>query len=137
MEKNEDVVGTRRVLELGSGVGFLGIVIASLQLQHAAASGYSDQNGTLYLTDINEEVLARCKKNIVLPCSKHFSFASECLTPSEDCSSIHPNVHIQKLDWSVSLDNHQSCELASYLEHDLKPDVILGADIVRRLYVDR
>jgi len=73
IHKNEDVVGTRRVLELGSGVGFLGIVVASLQLQHAAASSCNNRSGTLYLTDINEEVLARCKKNILLPCSRHFS----------------------------------------------------------------
>lgn len=115
LSKNPSVVKHRRVLELGSGVGFLGIVVASLQLQHATTSSCNDLCGTLYLTDVNEEVLVRCKKNIVLPCNR---------------SSTHPNVHVQKLDWSTSLDDHQRCNLASYLEHDLKPDVILGADIV-------
>lgn len=73
---NAGVVKHRRVLELGSGVGFLGIVVASLQLQHATTSSCDDLCGTLYLTDVNEEVLVRCKKNIVLPCSKHISLAS-------------------------------------------------------------
>jgi hypothetical protein len=69
-----DLIATRRVLELGSGVGFLGIVIASLQLEHSKLSG-GVEIGSLYLTDVNEEVLLRCQKNLLLSCSKHSPFA--------------------------------------------------------------
>ena len=53
-----------RVLELGSGVGFLGIVVATLQL----TSGHA--GGSLCLTDVNDEVLKACTNNLNLPCSE-------------------------------------------------------------------
>lgn len=60
-----DLVEDKRVLELGSGSGLIGIVVASLQSLIVAPSG-----GALWLTDVNEDVLARCRSNIQLPCSK-------------------------------------------------------------------
>lgn len=72
-----EIVAHKRVLELGSGVGFLGALIATLQIQQLAASSRDLHPGSLYLTDINDEVLTRCQNNIRLDCSgcevKHFS----------------------------------------------------------------
>ncbi|KAF5352389.1 hypothetical protein D9756_005803 [Leucocoprinus leucothites] len=114
LAENPDLIKNRRVLELGSGIGFLGIVVASLQLQHTKSSSRNDVGG-LYLTDVNEEVLSRCKNNLILPCN---------------FSSTHPNIHVQELDWFASLHCNQSVALASHLEHELRPDIILGADIL-------
>ena len=50
------------VLELGSGVGFLGIVIAILQQNHSGGRG----KGRLCMTDLNEDVLGRCRDNVRL-----------------------------------------------------------------------
>lgn len=64
-----ELVLERNVLELGSGVGFLGIIIASLQVLFArvpSAIKYS-----IWLTDINDFVLSRCLENTSLPCSKY------------------------------------------------------------------
>ena len=62
-----ELVQQTRVLELGSGVGFLGIVAATLQVSH----GHT--RGTLTLTDVNDEVLVTCGKNSSLPCSTYFA----------------------------------------------------------------
>lgn len=60
----------KRVLELGSGTGFLGSIVASLTMLHCPQSP-----GKLWLTDVNDEALARCKYNVQLPCSKMISAA--------------------------------------------------------------
>lgn len=57
-----DTVRDRCVLELGSGVGFLGAVIACMHNE--------SPSGRLYLTDINAHVLERCQDNIRLRCSR-------------------------------------------------------------------
>ena len=61
----EELVVSKNVLELGSGVGFLGIIVATLQQTRG-------QNipGTLWLTDINDKVLEWCRQNLRLPCSR-------------------------------------------------------------------
>lgn len=61
---------SKRILELGSGVGFLGVLVATLQMQQRAASALDQRSGSLYLTDINDEVLSRCQNNIRLECSR-------------------------------------------------------------------
>jgi hypothetical protein len=61
----EELVVSKCVLELGSGVGFLGIIVASLQQIRC-----HDQPGSLWLTDINDKVLERCRENLRLPCSR-------------------------------------------------------------------
>ena len=65
----EDLVASKCIMELGSGIGFLGIIIASLQkLDESVSSGQS----SCWLTDINDEVLNRCRNNVNLPCSTQF-----------------------------------------------------------------
>lgn len=64
-----------RVLELGSGAGFLGMIIADLQLlsQHSSngeENAPSDpRRESLWMTDVDEQVLSRCRDNVNLPCS--------------------------------------------------------------------
>lgn len=53
----------KSVLELGSGVGFLGLIIAVLQLT------VPSRPARVRLTDVNPLVLKRCDENILLPCS--------------------------------------------------------------------
>ena len=57
-----------RVLELGSGAGFLGITIAQMQLDLAEKNETASYS--LYLTDMSEQVLDRCRHNIELECSE-------------------------------------------------------------------
>lgn len=58
-----DLVRSKSLLELGSGAGLLGIIAANLQLSELPSCQ------CIYLTDVNPEVLARCSKNVNLPCS--------------------------------------------------------------------
>lgn len=74
-----ELIISKRVLELGSGVGFLGIIVATLQQLSKTANFCSLSNsrltdlspGSLWLTDLNDEVLTRCHDNLNLPCSEH------------------------------------------------------------------
>lgn len=60
---HSEIINNARVLELGSGAGFLGVILAAIQLQ-------SDKKRCgLWLSDLNDEVLSRCNDNIHLPCS--------------------------------------------------------------------
>ncbi|KAJ6486109.1 hypothetical protein C8R47DRAFT_1321037 [Mycena vitilis] len=110
LNTNAALVHGKRILELGSGVGFLGSVTASLQLL-ADESG----PGMLCMSDINESVLERCRSNAQLPCN---------------LSSSHPDVRCCFLDWSAALDPDGIAPLTSLLNDELAPDLILGADIV-------
>lgn len=65
-----ELVTSKRVLELGSGVGFLAIIVASLQLLQVPSAKIASSGSSLWITDINDDVLARCRDNINLPCSK-------------------------------------------------------------------
>lgn len=56
-------------MELGCGIGLLGLVIASLQ---ASTSG---QNSSLHMTDVVEGVLSTCQRNVMLPTSVYFQEA--------------------------------------------------------------
>lgn len=58
----------KRVLELGSGAGFLGILIG--QIQRAADPKVSSSESMLLLTDVNHAVLERCRENLKLDCSE-------------------------------------------------------------------
>lgn len=64
---SKEIVHGQRVLELGSGIGFLGIIIASLQ-QSSTTDLLSSSH--LFMTDANESVLERCRDNIALSPSK-------------------------------------------------------------------
>ncbi|EKM61411.1 uncharacterized protein PHACADRAFT_168858 [Phanerochaete carnosa HHB-10118-sp] len=102
------LVRGKRLLELGSGAGLLGIIAANIQLMESLACE------SIYLTDVNPEVLARCAENLSLPCNK---------------SSSHPSIKTVHLDWTDSLDPIGIASVHDLLE-EASPDVILGADIV-------
>ncbi|KAF5312270.1 hypothetical protein D9619_002810 [Psilocybe cf. subviscida] len=113
-----ELVCSKRVLELGSGTGFLGIIAASLQsLQETPEIMGSTSSSTLWLTDIHEEVLQRCQNNVSLPCN---------------LSSSHSNVKHMKLDWFDSLDSDGDGlrRLTTHLQDQIEPEIILGADLL-------
>ncbi|KAJ7940485.1 hypothetical protein B0H13DRAFT_14257 [Mycena leptocephala] len=110
---NPVLVQRKRILELGSGVGFLGSVVASLQLLQRPLD--SSSPGTVWMSDINESVLSRCRDNVHLPCN---------------LSSSHPDVRCCFLDWSAALEPDGIAPLTSLLHDELDADLILGADIV-------
>ncbi|KAJ7110321.1 hypothetical protein C8R43DRAFT_1139336 [Mycena crocata] len=113
---NPDLVYGKRILELGSGIGFLGSIVASLQLlEHQGRAPDATMPGTVWMSDINDTVLSRCRDNVQLPCN---------------LSSAHPDVKCCFLDWSAALDPEDAIPLTSLLNDELDPDLILGADIV-------
>ena len=63
-------IRSHNVLELGSGSGFLGIIVALLQIEHW---GDVEGVGGLCLTDVDECVLQQCHRNFQLPRSKSFN----------------------------------------------------------------
>ncbi|RPD82244.1 hypothetical protein L226DRAFT_20556 [Lentinus tigrinus ALCF2SS1-7] len=105
-----ELIVARRVLELGCGVGFLGLIAASVQLE-----GRDPENASLWLTDVNERVLQRCETNLSLTCND---------------SSHHSNVRVQLLDWSDAVDPSRRPSVSG-LFNEASPDVILGADLCR------
>jgi len=87
--------------------------VASLQLLERPSDG-SDP-GTLWMSDVNDAVLSRCRDNIRLPCNS---------------SSSHPDTNCCFLDWSAVLDPDGTAPLTSLLNEQINADIILGADIV-------
>ncbi|KDQ09453.1 hypothetical protein BOTBODRAFT_179004 [Botryobasidium botryosum FD-172 SS1] len=151
-----EIVRSKRVLELGSGVGFLGILIAGIQ-----QSALGDNDGTLSsgsdmregvpslcLTGVNTSVLARCHENIRHSCSKLKN--STCIPEAlllnnpypqmcprflakKDGVASHPSLHIRSLDWTDAIEDHVDSTRRDALLgffHEIDPDVILGADLV-------
>ncbi|KAF7347386.1 Protein-lysine N-methyltransferase EFM3 [Mycena venus] len=110
---NPVLVRRKRTLELGAGVGFLGCVVASLQLLDRSSD--AESLGALWMSDINDSVLSRCCNNVQLPCN---------------LSCSHPNVSCCFLDWSAALDPDGVAPLTSLLNDEIDADLILGADIV-------
>ncbi|KAI0778766.1 putative methyltransferase-domain-containing protein [Trametes elegans] len=102
------LVQERRVLELGCGVGFLGIVAASIQLDDPDASS------SLWLTDVHEPVLERCEENTKLRCNR---------------SRDHPDIQLRSLDW-FDADDTERRPAVDALFNEARPDIILGADVV-------
>ncbi|KAK7465563.1 hypothetical protein VKT23_005536 [Stygiomarasmius scandens] len=107
-----ELVQNARILELGSGIGFLGIIAATLQ---QLSSKEKNENQCIWLTDVNEDVLSQCHHNVQLPCN---------------LSSIHSAIHYRALDWYDALGPNTS-SLERLLRDEVDPDLILGADIVR------
>ncbi|OBZ79740.1 Protein-lysine N-methyltransferase EEF2KMT, partial [Grifola frondosa] len=99
------------VLELGCGIGFLGVVAASVQQQLGDAS---DAPSTLWLTDVNDTVLQKCQENLQLPCNQSF---------------CHPNLKFEQLDWSDALAAASRPALQAFFQ-EVKPHIVLGADVV-------
>ncbi|KAG7099775.1 hypothetical protein E1B28_001587 [Marasmius oreades] len=102
---HSDLIRKKRILELGSGIGFLGIIVATVQR-------LLQQPMPIWLTDGNEVVLAQCRKNVSLDCN---------------LSSSHPDVHYGNLDWFDALENDP--RLDGFIK-ECDPDLVLGADIV-------
>ncbi|KAK0198770.1 hypothetical protein F5146DRAFT_1219313 [Armillaria mellea] len=132
-----DWVRDARVLELGSGIGFLGMIIGSVQMP-AGSSADIPQRGTLipmlHLTDVDSEVIARCISNIKLPCSKCVSLppvAPLTKTSSDMTASVRhrDNIRVSKLDWSDALRPDFSAFKAR-IQEEINADLIIGADIV-------
>ncbi|KAI0001730.1 putative methyltransferase-domain-containing protein [Russula vinacea] len=101
--QNSTVLINKTILELGSGTGFLGLIVADIQV----SSGGATEHPALYLTDVNEDVLRRCHENTQLPCN-----ASHC----------HGNLSVKLLDWFDAL--------AQDALNNMKPELVLGADIL-------
>lgn len=64
-----DIVTWARILELGSGIGLLGLLVATLQKLARSSYNHSQNGSCIYLTDVDDDVLARCSSNLRLPCS--------------------------------------------------------------------
>lgn len=62
----------KHVLELGAGIGFLGILISKLQETHSHNS--SDESFSMTMSDVDENVLERNHYNIALPPSMLVEF---------------------------------------------------------------
>jgi hypothetical protein len=92
--------------------------------------------GSLWLTDLNDEVLSRCRDNLNLACSEcshSITSTSVKLANSLSCkdiSSSHPDVNYLKLDWSASIDLESSSMFTALIHQKIVPDIILGADVV-------
>ena len=67
-----EIVQGKSVLEIGCGVGFLGILIAQLQsseLSNESKTCYNQGKMSLWLTDFNADILSQCKENLSISCS--------------------------------------------------------------------
>ncbi|KAI8420680.1 hypothetical protein MSG28_007910 [Choristoneura fumiferana] len=99
---NKDVFAHKKVVELGSGVGFTGITIAKeCNLE------------SIVLTDCHNDVLKTIKRNIEINFPK--------LNNSDDAQpDAVSNIDVMMLDWNDAED----------LKNNLVPDILIGADIV-------
>ncbi|KAK0233548.1 hypothetical protein IW262DRAFT_89074 [Armillaria fumosa] len=132
-----DWVRDARVLELGSGIGFLGMIVGSVQML-AGSPADLPRGGTLrpilHLTDVDSEVIARCISNIKLPCSKCVLLplvAPLTKTSLDMTASSHHrhNIRVSILDWSDALRPDISA-IKARIQQEINADVIIGADIV-------
>lgn len=128
-----DLVVGKTILELGSGTGFLGIIVASLQVLLSPQEQI--HKSRLWLTDVNDQVLQRCSVNINLLCSEsdldslQFLHSLTCISFRIDISSRHPKLHVRPLDWSDALDPPLESRLVDFLG-ETEAELVLGADIV-------
>ncbi|KAG8897133.1 hypothetical protein FRB99_008423, partial [Tulasnella sp. 403] len=105
---NPEIVRGSRVLELGSGTGFLGVLIGQLQLKAGSV-------GTVLMTDCNTAVLDRCMSNVRLESNQLQS---------------HGNIEVKPLDWFDCLDGSPQRDHARAFFYAAKSDVIVGTDLV-------
>jgi len=108
--RNPTLLAHKSVLELGSGTGFLGLIVADIHVGHGGTTGSS----VLHLTDANEDVLRRCHENMQLPCN---------------ASSRHGNLVVKSLDWFDALAGDRIRDLVVFMDN-VGPDLILGADVL-------
>ncbi|KAF9643953.1 hypothetical protein BDM02DRAFT_3191056 [Thelephora ganbajun] len=109
--KHPERVKGKRVLELGSGVGYLGLVVAAIQLD---TPEQEKSEPSIWLTDVNNVVLSRCRDNLDLSCN---------------ASARHRRLRLRQLDWFSALDADRISSVRGLMA-EADPDVILGADIV-------
>lgn len=76
-----ELVHHRHVLELGAGIGFLGIIISKLQ-SSSTATDKGLKSGSIVMTDVDENVLERNRSNVSLPPSKLQALRGSHLVPS-------------------------------------------------------
>ena len=120
----EEVCG-HNVLELGSGSGFLGIIVALLQIEHRGSVEGVDG---LCLTDVDESVLQQCHRNVQLTQSKSFNsglYRGNNVSRATDGVSKHPNMRIRPLDWNDALDANPQ---GHFPDEDIH--ILTGADLV-------
>lgn len=117
LRKHSDILDAR-VLELGSGCGFLGIITAKLQTGYQDSKlGFPSEKQvplSLSLSDVNKDVLRRCQDNLALPCNS---------------LKDHPDLSCSLLDWLDVLDTSLKDRAETFLK-SVDPDVIIGADLV-------
>lgn len=89
-------------------------------------------SGAIWLTDVNDMVLSRCRDNVQLPCSKSLPDISLFKPNSilSDLSSSYLNINYCSLDWSAALGSSEALPLGSILHDEIKANLILGADLV-------
>ncbi|THV06587.1 hypothetical protein K435DRAFT_743723 [Dendrothele bispora CBS 962.96] len=109
-----DLVRNARILELGSGIGFLGIILATLQKLNDSSGAAQNRDRCIWLTDVNEDVLSQCHRNLQLDCN---------------LSSTYSAVHYRTLDWSDAL-SPDTIPLTKLLQDEIDPNLVLGTDIV-------
>ncbi|KAK0208676.1 hypothetical protein DFS33DRAFT_1380177 [Desarmillaria ectypa] len=105
------------VLELGSGIGFLGMIVGSLQMLAGSPTDIPPGDAPrtmLHLTDVDSEVIARCISNIKLPCSNIYH---------------RQNIRVSMLDWSDAL-RPDIFAFKARIQQEINADLIIGADIV-------
>ncbi|KAF8604009.1 hypothetical protein BDV93DRAFT_522816 [Ceratobasidium sp. AG-I] len=112
---NSDLVVAARILELGSGTGLLGLLVATLQqLSQSSKSAEPTKEGPcIYMTDVDEDVLSRCTANLRRPCNGLGSATAQ----------------VRTLDWTDSTNPNRQ-ELVRTLLDEADANVILAADVV-------
>lgn len=120
----------KRILELGSGAGFLGLIVAAVQTRSTFLP--LENRSALWLTDVNDAVLQVCQRNVRLTCSAYQPDLFEDTSLNRiflDASSRHPNIRVSPLDWTDAGDGGQNMSMRTWLS-EVDPDLVLGADIV-------
>ncbi|KAI0095225.1 putative methyltransferase-domain-containing protein [Irpex rosettiformis] len=102
-----ELVRGKSILELGSGIGLLGLLLSALQVSDA-------KPGRIILTDVNPQVLSRCEENLALPCNR---------------SSQHKSLMTQELDWNDALQESRRPIINDLLRR-ISPELVIGADVV-------
>lgn len=125
--------GEGGVLELGSGVGFLGLVLGKLR----------GGRGQVVMTDFDERVLAALRENVEISTSPFAPILQMTVLPepfplgpivlTEVCSSFVDNfppkeVRVEALNWEdgLCIDSPSSLDVASFGN----PDLLVAADVV-------
>jgi predicted nicotinamide N-methyase len=114
--ENVETIRDQTVLELGCGSGFLGIIVAAIQQKfNERHESHRQPMPAVLLTDVNGEVLSRCRDNVQLCCNQ---------------SSNHPNITFSIFDWFDALSLLRSENTMTAFLSKANVGVVIGADIV-------